>query len=253
MSDLPPRLIAALADRYRIERELGEGGMATVYLARDLRHERDVALKVLRPELAAVMGARALPRRDPHHRQPPAPAHPPPLRLRRGRLLPLLRDALRGGRVAPRPPRPGEAAPVAEASRIAKAVAGALDFAHRKGVVHRDIKPANILLQDGQPLVADFGIALAVAQAGGGRLTETGTEPRHAALHEPRAGHGGPGARRPRGRVLAGVRALRDARGRAAVHRGPARRRSLARSSPRRRGRSGHARHRCRPTWRRRC
>ena len=111
MPELLSRLQGALSDRYRIEREIGAGGMATVYLAQDLRHDRKVALKVLRPELVRRDRRRAVPRRDQAHRQPPAPAHPPAVRLGRGRRLPLLRHAVRRGRVAARPAQPGEAAP----------------------------------------------------------------------------------------------------------------------------------------------
>ena len=100
MPDALPRLSEALADRYRLEKELGAGGMATVYLAQDLKHNRKVAVKVLRPELAAVIGAERFLSRDHHHRQPAAPAHPAALRQRRGRRLPLLCHAVRRGRNA---------------------------------------------------------------------------------------------------------------------------------------------------------
>ncbi len=174
MSALPDRLSTALSGRYAIERELGVGGMATVYLARDLKHNRQVALKVLKPELAAVVGAE----RFLSEIQTTA-------NLQHPNILPLydsgeadsflyyvmpyvegatLRDRLDAEKQLP----------VDESVRIATAVANALDFAHRHGVVHRDIKPANILFQDGQPVVGDFGIALAVGAGGGARLTETG-------------------------------------------------------------------------------
>ena len=107
---------------------------------------------------------------------------------------------------------------VDEAVRIAREVADALDYAHRHGVIHRDIKPENILLHDGRPMVADFGIALAVSAAAGGRMTETGHVARHAALHEPGAGDGREGDHRPQRRLLARLRALRDAGRRAAAH-----------------------------------
>ena len=202
-----PAFADALRDRYRIERELGQGGMATVYLAQDVKHDRKVALKVLRPELAAVIGAeRFLPR-----------SRPPPTcsirtscrsttRARSTDSLPLLRDALRRGRIAARPAHREKQLPVDDAVRIATEVASALDYAHRHGVIHRDIKPENILLHDGRALVADFGIALAVSKAGGTRMTETGHVPRHPALHEPRAGDGRAGDRRPDGRLRAGLR-----------------------------------------------
>jgi serine/threonine-protein kinase len=174
MSDLPSRLNAALEGRYRIERELGAGGMATVYLADDLRHDRRVALKVLKSELAAIMGAQ---RFLAEIRTTANLQHP--------HILPLFDSGeadgflwyampyVAGDTLRDRLDREGQL-PVEEGVRIATAVGTALDYAHRHGVVHRDIKPANILLQDGQPVVADFGIALAVQQAGGGRLTETG-------------------------------------------------------------------------------
>ena len=154
-------LAEALRDRYAFERELGAGGMATVYLAHDLRHDRPVALKVLRPELAAVIGAERFLAGDRDHRQPAAPAHPAAVRLRRGGRLPLLRHAVRGGRVAARPAPREKQLPIDDAVRIAREVADALDYAHRHGVIHRDIKPENILLHEGHALVADFGIALA--------------------------------------------------------------------------------------------
>ena len=174
MSEMTERLNAALEGRYRIERELGEGGMATVYLAEDLKHDRQVALKVLKPELAAVVGAERFLAEirttanlaDPH-------------------ILPLYDSGEAGGFVYyVMPYVEGDSLrdrldrekqlPVAEAVDIAKKVAAALSYAHENGVVHRDVKPANILLRRGEPLVADFGIALALSEAGGGRITETG-------------------------------------------------------------------------------
>jgi serine/threonine-protein kinase len=173
MSDVT-RLTAALADRYRIEGELGQGGMATVYLARDLKHERDVAIKVLKPELAAVLGAERF-----------LAEIKVTANLQHPNLLPLFDSGVADGLlyyVMPfvegetlRARLKGEAQlPVDEAIRLVTLIAGALDFAHARGVVHRDLKPENILLQSGQPIVADFGIALAVAQAGGERITQTG-------------------------------------------------------------------------------
>ena len=170
-----PRLVAALADRYAIERQIGQGGMAMVYLARDLRHDRHVALKVLRPELAAVIGAERF-----------LAEIKTTANLQHPHILPLHDSGEADGTVFyVMPFVEGETLrdrishekqlPVDEAVRIAVAVAGALDYAHRHGVVHRDIKPENILLHDGQALVADFGISLAVSRADGGtRMTETG-------------------------------------------------------------------------------
>jgi len=168
------RLAAALADRYRIERELGQGGMATVYLAEDLKHDRKVALKVLKPELAAVLGAE---RFVVEIKTTAALQHP--------HILPLFDSGTADGFLFyVMPFIDGETLRakldretqlgVDEAVRIATEVADALDYAHRHGVIHRDIKPENILLHDGRPMVADFGIALAVSAAAGGRMTETG-------------------------------------------------------------------------------
>jgi Tol biopolymer transport system component len=172
--DISARLTAALSGRYRLDRELGAGGMATVYLAHDVRHDRAVALKVLKPELAAVMGGE---RFLTEIRTTANLQHPHILPLydsgEADSFLFYVMPYVEGETLRDRLAREKQLS-VEETVRIAKAVGNALDFAHRKGVVHRDIKPANILMQDGQPLVADFGIALAVAQAGGGRLTETG-------------------------------------------------------------------------------
>src|SRR5690349_3830002 len=168
------QLRSALADRYRLERELGQGGMATVYLAHDLRHERKVAIKVLRPELAAVIGAERFVREI---RTVAALQHPHILGLIDSGevsgtayyVMPFVEgESLRDRLVREKQ------LPIGDAVRIAKEVASALDYAHRHGVIHRDIKPENILLHDGQALVSDFGIALAVSQAGGTRMTETG-------------------------------------------------------------------------------
>jgi serine/threonine-protein kinase len=171
MSD---HLTAALADRYRIERELGSGGMATVYLAQDLKHERKVAIKVLRPELAAVLGA------DRFVQEIKTTAS-----LQHPQILPLFDSGeaagflyyvmpyIEGETVRDKLNRETQLS-VDEAVQIATEVANALDYAHRRGVIHRDVKPENILLHDGRPMVADFGIALAVSAAAGGRMTETG-------------------------------------------------------------------------------
>ena len=174
MTDMLSRLQKALEDRYRVQRKLGEGGMATVYLADDLKHERRVALKVLKPELAAVVGA------DRFLTEIKTTAQ-----LSHPHVLPLFDSGEADGFLFyVMPYVEGETLrdwldreqqlPVKTAVRIALAVANALQHAHERGVVHRDIKPANILMQDGEPVVADFGIALAVGAAGGSRLTETG-------------------------------------------------------------------------------
>ncbi len=168
------RLQTALADRYRLERELGAGGMATVYLAHDLRHGRPVAVKVLRPELAAIIGA------DRFLKEIETTAN-----LQHPHILPLFDSGaadsflfyvmpyVKGESLRDRLTRDKQL-PVDDAVRLTIEVASALDYAHRHGVIHRDIKPENILLHDGRALVADFGIALAVTSAGGQRLTETG-------------------------------------------------------------------------------
>ena len=173
MNDYLDRLTAALADRYRIERELGSGGMATVYLAEDIKHDRRVAVKVLRPELAAVIGA------DRFLTEIKTTAN-----LQHSHILPLhdsgtidgflfyVMPYIDGESLRDRLSREHQL-PVTESIRLATEVASALDYAHRHGVVHRDIKPENILLHDGSALVADFGISLAVSTAGS-RMTETG-------------------------------------------------------------------------------
>ena len=168
------RLNAALEGRYAVERKLGEGGMATVFLAQDLKHDRQVAIKVLKPELAAVVGAERFLAEirttanleDPH-------------------ILPLYDSGeadsflffvmpyVEGDTLRDLLDRENQL-PVSRAVEIARKIGSALSFAHAKGVVHRDIKPANILLRRGEPLVADFGISLALSEAGDGRITETG-------------------------------------------------------------------------------
>jgi eukaryotic-like serine/threonine-protein kinase len=168
------RLTAALADRYRIERELGAGGMATVYLAHDLKHDRRVALKVLKPELAAVLGAD---RFVIEIRTTAALQHPHILPLfdsgEADGFLFYVMPFIDGETLRSKLDRETQLG-VDESVRIATSVADALDYAHRHGVIHRDIKPENILLHEGRPMVADFGIALAVSAAAGGRMTETG-------------------------------------------------------------------------------
>jgi serine/threonine-protein kinase len=175
MSEAVGRLSAALCDRYVIERELGVGGMATVYLAHDVRHDRKVALKVLRPELSAILGAE----RFLHEIKTTANLqHPHILSLfdsgEAEGLVFYVMPYVEGESLRDRLTREQQL-PVEDAVRIACEVADALDYAHRHGVIHRDIKPENILLHDGRVQVADFGIALAVSSAGAGtRLTETG-------------------------------------------------------------------------------
>ncbi|MGK2933735.1 MAG: protein kinase domain-containing protein [Gemmatimonadaceae bacterium] len=174
MTDVTSRLVEALSDRYRIERELGQGGMATVYLAEDVRHHRKVAIKVLHPELSAVLG----PERFLNEIELTANLqHPHILALfdsgAADNLLFYVMPFVEGETLRQKLTREHQL-PVADALRIATNVADALEYAHKRGVVHRDIKPENILLHDGRPVVADFGIALAVQQAGGERMTQTG-------------------------------------------------------------------------------
>jgi len=170
----PAGLTEALVDRYRIERELGQGGMATVYLAEDLKHKRKVALKVLRPELAAVIGAERFVQEI---KTTANLQHPHILPLfdsgTAGSFLYYVMPYIEGETLRGKLDRETQLG-IDDAVRIAREVADALDYAHQHGVIHRDIKPENILLQNGRPMVADFGIALAVSAAAGGRMTETG-------------------------------------------------------------------------------
>jgi len=174
MADLSERVRASLAGRYTIERELGRGGMATVYLSRDVKHDRPVALKVLRPELAAVLGAERFLREI---RLTAQLQHPHILTLidsgEADGFLYYVMPYVEGESLRQRLEREGQL-PLDEAVRITRAIASALDFAHARGVIHRDIKPENIMLHQGEPMVADFGIAVAVSTAGRERLTETG-------------------------------------------------------------------------------
>jgi serine/threonine-protein kinase len=174
MAEITERLKVAIADRYVLERELGQGGMATVYLAHDARHDRKVALKVLRAELAAVIGAQRF-----------LTEIKTTANLQHPHILPLFDSGeVQGTVFYVMPYIEGESLrdrltrekqlPIADALRIAGQVAQALDYAHRHGVIHRDIKPENILLHDQSALVADFGIALAASRAGDTRMTETG-------------------------------------------------------------------------------
>jgi serine/threonine-protein kinase len=168
------RLASSVADRYRVDRELGQGGMATVYLAEDLKHGRKVAIKVLHPELSAILGSE---RFLAEIKVTANLQHPHILGLidsgEADGLLYYVMPYVSGESLRARLHREKQL-PVEEALRLAREVASALDYAHRQGVVHRDIKPENTLLQDGAALVSDFGIALAVEQAGGHRMTQTG-------------------------------------------------------------------------------
>ena len=175
VADPLSRLTAALADRYRIQRELGQGGMATVYLAQDLRHDRKVALKVLRPELSAILGAN---RFLAEIKTTANLQHPHILSLfdsgEADGLVYYVMPFVEGESLRDRLNREHQL-PVDEAVRIAREVADALGYAHTAGIIHRDIKPENILLHGGHAMVADFGIALAASRTeGGSRMTETG-------------------------------------------------------------------------------
>jgi serine/threonine-protein kinase len=175
MTDVLGRLTNAVADRYRIERELGQGGMATVYLAHDVRHDRKVALKVLRPELSAILGGQ---RFLAEIKTTANLQHPHILSLfdsgEAGGLVYYVMPFVDGESLRDRLTREKQL-PVDDAVRIAGEVADALQYAHSRSVVHRDIKPENILLHGGHALVADFGIALAASRSDGGtRMTETG-------------------------------------------------------------------------------
>jgi serine/threonine-protein kinase len=177
-------LRAALAERYEIERELGRGGMATVYLARDVRHDRAVALKVLHPELAMALGGERFQREI---RLAARLQHPHILTVHdsgeNGGMLWFTMPYVEGESLRDRLNREKQL-PVEDALRIAREAADALDFAHRHGVVHRDVKPENILLIEGHALVADFGIARSLSVEGE-RLTQTGTSIGTAAYMSP--------------------------------------------------------------------
>jgi serine/threonine-protein kinase len=174
MPQVLERAGSVLADRYVLERELGRGGMATVYLGRDLKHARQVAVKVLRPELAAALGP------DRFLREIAFAA-----RLTHPHIIPLhdsgdadgllyyVMPFVEGESLRERLQREGPL-PLDEVVRIAGEVAEALDFAHVQGIVHRDVKPGNILLEDGHAVVADFGIAKAISSAGGAETSSAG-------------------------------------------------------------------------------
>ena len=168
------RLTAALSDRYRIDREIGRGGMATVYLAHDVKHDRRVAVKVLHPDLGAILGGERF-----------LAEIRTTARLQHPHILPLIDSGdadgllfyvmpfVDGESLRDRLARERQL-PVGDAIALARETADALEYAHRQGVVHRDVKPENILLANGHALVADFGIARAASRTGGDRLTETG-------------------------------------------------------------------------------
>ena len=174
MTEVTDKLSTALANRYKIESHLGEGGMANVYLAHDVKHDRKVAVKVLRPELAAVLGAERF-----------VQEIKTTANLQHPHILPLFDSGeadgflyyvmpfIDGETLRDKLNRETQLG-IDEAVGITTAIADALDYAHRNNVIHRDIKPENILLHDGRPMVADFGIALALSAAAGGRMTETG-------------------------------------------------------------------------------
>ena len=213
------RLTAALADRYRIGRELGKGGMATVYLAEDVKHHRKVAVKVLLPELARAVGPERFLREIETTAQ-----------LQHPHILPLYDSGeadgflyyvmpyVEGESLRDRLDREQQL-PLDDALLIAREVADALSFAHSRGVVHRDIKPENILLASGHAVVADFGIARAVSEAGVERLTATGMAVGTPAYMSPEQGAGESESRWTQRPLFAGLRALRDAGGAATVHR----------------------------------
>src|SRR5678815_2805966 len=174
MNDYLERLTAALSDRYRIERELGSGGMATVYLAEDIRHDRRVALKVLRPELAAVIGAE---RFLAEIKLTANLQHPHILPLfdsgEADSFLYYVMPYVEGESLREKLDREQQLS-IDEAVHHTRATASALDYAHRQGIVHRDIKPENVMLYEGEAMVMDFGIAKAVSAAGSETLTQTG-------------------------------------------------------------------------------
>jgi serine/threonine protein kinase/Tfp pilus assembly protein PilF len=167
-------LETALSSRYKLERELGRGGMATVYLANDLRHDRRVALKVLHPELSSALGP------DRFLREIKLAA-----RLNHPHIVPLfdsgeaagflfyVMPVVEGESLRDRLLRDGQI-PLEEALQLVRGIASALDYAHRQNIVHRDIKPENVMLQEGEAMVMDFGIAKAVSVAAGDTLTQTG-------------------------------------------------------------------------------
>jgi serine/threonine-protein kinase len=174
MPDFSDRLRTALSDRYPIERQIGSGGMATVYLAHDLKHNRSVAVKVLRGEYAATVGSERFLREI---EVAANMTHPHILPLydsgEADGFLYYVMPYVEGESLREQLRREGQL-PIEAAVQITRQVADALDYAHRQGIVHRDVKPENVLLEEGEPVVADFGIARAISAAGGARFTKTG-------------------------------------------------------------------------------
>jgi serine/threonine-protein kinase len=197
------RLRAAFGGRYDIERELGAGGMATVYLARDLKHDRLVAIKVLRPELAAVLGPDRFPREI---RIVAQLQHPHVLPLHdsgeTSGFLYYVMPFVEGESLRTRLDRDG-ALPVHDAIRVLREVVDALAYAHAQGILHRDIKPDNVMLSGRHAVVMDFGVAKAVSDAGGQRLTTVGVAVGTPQYMSPEQATGqadlDPGVRAPRG------------------------------------------------------
>jgi hypothetical protein len=217
VTHLADRLLP-LADRYPVERELGRGGTATVYLAHDLRHDRPVALKVLHPEVTPLLGPERFVREIRPCRAPAPSPHPAAVRLGRDRRAPLVHHAVRPGRIAPARLNRERRLPLGDALEIARQSGRALAYAHRQGVVHRDIKPENILLHETARWWRTSG-----SRARSTRPAQTGSrppaDPRHADLHESRAGRGRARGGRTQRSLRARVHPVRDARGRAPVRR----------------------------------
>ena len=218
MTDPISRLNTALEGRYAIERELGEGGMATVYLATDLKHARNVALKVLKPELAAVVGAE---RFLAEIKTTANLTHPHILPLHDSGeadgFLFYVMPYVEGDTLRDRIDREKQL-PVDDAAHIATDMAEALDYAHRQGVIHRDIKPANVLMLEGKPVI--LGLRHRVGRWGSGRRASDGDGPElgDSALHVARTGNGGSERRSTDGHLRARMCSVRNVGGRASVH-----------------------------------
>ena len=209
MTEFQQRLERGLRGRYEIERELGQGGMALVFLARDLRHDRNVALKVLRPEISAEIGAERFLREI---KMAAGLTHPHILPVydsgEADGLLFYVMPNMEGRSLRERLDRERQL-PLEEALRITREVASALDYAHRHHVVHRDIKPENILLHEGAAMVADFGIGKALS--GNGSITQTGMALGTPAYMSPEQARWRERHRRPQRSLQPRLRALRDA------------------------------------------